>query len=60
MEHSVIKNGSHMHKVRRIFVVDDEPDNRFYPQNILDMNGYSARSFTYPREVVGAASVRPP
>jgi hypothetical protein len=25
MEHSVIKNGSHMHKVRRIFVVDDEP-----------------------------------
>ena len=43
-----------MQKVPRIFVVDNEPIIASTTTTILGMNGYSARSFTDPREVVSA------
>jgi DNA-binding NtrC family response regulator len=44
-----------MRKVPRIFVVDNEPITASTTTTILGMNGYSARSFTDPREVVSAS-----
>jgi DNA-binding NtrC family response regulator len=44
-----------MQKVPRIFVVDNEPIIASTTAIILNRNGYSARGFTDPREVVSAS-----